>query len=67
VEGTGTPWGFPSRSSPSLGQREQAIQVRRGAQAQKEAAKHRKRMEAMGIEQVEESQGQENILKTIVI
>ena len=35
--------------------------------AQKEAAKHRKRMEAMGIVQVQESPEQENILKAIVI
>jgi hypothetical protein len=35
--------------------------------AQKEAAKHRKRMEAMGIEHVKESSGQEPILKAIVI
>jgi hypothetical protein len=35
--------------------------------AQKEAAKHRKRMEAMGIVQVKESPEQENILKAIVI
>lgn len=35
--------------------------------AQKDAAKRRKRMEAMGIEQVKESSEQEHLLKAIVI
>lgn len=44
-----------------------ARKEKQAKRAQKEAAKHRKRMEAMGIEQVEEKSEQEHILKAIVI
>jgi len=44
-----------------------ARKEKQAKRAQKEAAKHRKRMELMGIEQTEEKSDQEHILKAVVI